>query len=102
MEFQERWTRDPMVSISQMHRGNHRQKTKLQEKTDRKMNLLEVLNSLSDVNASILKNIHTATIQSTLEYGADTFGMMAPSNIIKLQFSQNTGMRHILGVPRGQ
>ena len=27
--------------------------------TDRKMNLLKVLNSLSDVNASILKNIYT-------------------------------------------
>ena len=33
------------------------------QKTDRKMNLLKVLNSLSDVNASILKNIYTATIQ---------------------------------------
>ena len=86
----------------------HRQKTKLQEtsrlrntkKTDRKMNLLKVLNSLSDVNASILKNIYTTTIQSTLEYGAVTFGMMAFSNIDRLQVSQNQGMRLILGVPR--
>ena len=43
-----------MASISQIHRGHHRQKTELQEtsrlhktKTDRKMNLLKVLNSLS-------------------------------------------------------
>ena len=88
--------------------GHHRQKTKLQEtsrlyktKTDRKMNLLKVLNSLSDVNASILKNIYTATIQSTLEYGAVFFGMLAPSNIDRLQASQNEGMRLILGVPQG-
>ena len=45
------------------------------------MNLLKVLNSLSDVNARILKNIYTATIQSTLEYGAVTFGIMAASTI---------------------
>ena len=61
---------------------------------------MNILNSLSDVNASILKNIYTATIQSTLEYGAVTFGMMAPSNIDRLQVSQNQGMRLILGVPR--
>ena len=95
-------------SISEIPWGHHRQKTKLQEtsrlhktNTDRKMNLLKVLNSPSDVNASILKNIYTATMQATLEYGAVTFGMMAPSNIDRLQVSQNQGMRLILGVPRG-
>ena len=70
-----------MASISQISRGHHRQKTKLQETsrlhktkhTDRKMNLLIVMNSLSDVNASILKNTYTTTIQSTLEYGTVTF-----------------------------
>ena len=56
-------------------------------KTDRKMNILNVLNSLSDVNARIMKNIYTATIQSTLDYGAVTFGMMAPSNIDRLLVS---------------
>ena len=73
----------------------------VRQKTDKKMNLLKVLNSFSDVNARILKNIYTATIQSTLEYGAVTFGMMPPSNIDRLQVSQNQGMRLILGVPRG-
>ena len=72
----------------------------VRQKTDRKMNLLKVLNS-SDVKARIFKNIYTATIQSTLEYGAVTFGMMAPSNIDRLQISQNQGMHLILGVPRG-
>ena len=49
--------------------GHHRQKTKLQEtsrlhktKTDKKINLFKVLNSLSDVNATILKSIYTSTI----------------------------------------
>ena len=65
------------------------------------MNLLKVLNSLSDINAKIMKNIHTATIQSTLEYRAITFGMMAPSNIDRLQVFQNKGMRLILGLTRG-
>ena len=65
------------------------------------MKLLKVLNSLSDVNALILKNIYTTTIQSTLEYGAVTFGMMALSNMDRLQVSQNQGMHLILGVPRG-
>ena len=50
----------------------------IRQTIDMKMNLLKVLNSLSDVNASILKNIYTAIIQSTREYGAVTFGMMAP------------------------
>ena len=72
----------------------------IRQKTDRKMNLLKVLNSLSDVNASILKNIYPETIESTLEYGAVTCGMMAPSNIDRLQVSQNQGMRLILGVPQ--
>ena len=72
----------------------------IRHKTDRKMNLFKVLNSLSAVNASILKNIYTSTIQSTLEYGAVTFGSMAPSIIDRLQVSQNQGMRLILGVPR--
>ena len=40
-------------------------------------------------------------LQSTLEYGAVTFGMMAHSNIDRLQVSQNQGMRLILGGPRG-
>ena len=65
------------------------------------MNSLKLLNSLSDVNASILKNIYTATIQSILEYGAVTFRMMAPSNIDRLHVSQNQGMRLILVVPQG-
>ena len=65
------------------------------------MNLLKVLNSLSDVNSRIMKNIYTATIQSTLEYGAVTFGMMAPSNIDRLHIFQNQRVRLILGVPRG-
>ena len=56
----------------------------IRQKTDRKMNLLKVLNSLSIVNASIMKNIYTATIQSTLEYGAVIFGIMALSNIDSL------------------
>ena len=68
----------------------------VRQKTDRKLNLLKVLNSLSDVNASILKNIYTATIQSTLEYGAVIFGIMAPSNIDRLHVSQNQWMRLIL------
>ena len=72
----------------------------IRQKTVRKMNLLKALNSISDVNASILKNIYTATIQSTLEYGAVTLGIMSPSNIDRLQVSQNQG-RHIPGVPRG-
>ena len=53
----------------------------VRQQTDSKMHLLKVLNSLSDVNASILKNIYTAIIQSTLEYGAVTFGMMALSKL---------------------
>ena len=73
----------------------------IRQKTDRKMNLLKVLNSLSDVNANILKNIYTASIQSTLEYGAVTIGMMAPRNIDRLQVCQNHGMHLILGVPQG-
>ena len=72
-----------------------------QTKTDRKMNLLKVLNSLSHVNASILKNIYTATIHSTLEYGVVTFGMMTHRNIDRLQVSQNQVICLILGVPRG-
>ena len=35
----------------------------IRKKTGRKMNQLKVLNSLSDVNGSILMNIYTATIQ---------------------------------------
>ena len=84
-----------MAGISQVPRGHHRQKTVS------KMHLLKVLNSLSDVNASIFRNIYTAIIQSTLEYGAVTFGMMAASNIDRLQAAHNQGMRLILGVPQG-
>ena len=78
-----------------------RQVDYVRQKTDIKMNVLKVLSSLSGVNASILKNIYTAVIQSTLEYGAVTFGMMAANNIARLQTTQNQGMRLILGVPRG-
>ena len=72
----------------------------IRQQTDRKINLLKVLNSLLDVNANIMKNI-TAIIQSTLEYGTVAFGMMAPSKIDRLQVTQNKGMRLILGGPRG-
>ena len=69
--------------------------------TDSKMHVLKVWNSLSDVNASILKNIYTAIVQSSLEYGEVNFGMMAVSNIVWLQAAKNQGIRLILGVPRG-
>ena len=36
-----------------------------------------------------MNNIYTATMQSTLEYGAVTFGMMAPSN-------------HVTGLPESR
>ena len=49
----------------------------------------------------MMMNIYTATIQYTLEYGAITFGMMAPSNIDTLHVSQNQGMLRILVLPRG-
>ena len=108
LEFQDRWRKDSMASISEnlgviidKTLNFMKQVDYIRQKTDRKMNLPKVLNSLSDVNASILKNIYTSTIQSTLEYGAVTFGMMVPSNIAMLQVSQNQGMRPILGVPRG-
>ena len=74
-----------------------RQVDYVRQKTDSNMNVLKVLNSLSGVNASILKNIYTAIVQSTLEYGAVTFGMMAENNIVRLQTTQNHGMRLILG-----
>ena len=35
----------------------------IRQTIDRKMNLLKVLNSLSDLNTKIIKNIYTATIQ---------------------------------------
>ena len=54
----------------------------VRQKTDSKMHVLKVLNSLSDVNASILKDIYTAIVQSTLEYGAVNFEMMAEFSII--------------------
>ena len=44
------------------------------QKTDKKMNALKVISSCSGVNAAVLKNIYTATVQSTLEYGSVTFG----------------------------
>ena len=82
LEFQDRWEKRSHGDISQIHRGHHRQKIKLQEtsrlhktKTARKMNLLKVLNSLSDINARIMKNIYTASMQSTLEYGSVTFAI---------------------------
>ena len=97
-----------MAIINQIPRGNHRHKTKLQEtnrlhktKNRQEMNLLKVRNSLLDVNASMLENIYITTIQSTLEYGAVIFGMMAPSKIDRLHVSQNQGICLILGVPRG-
>ena len=71
----------------------------VRQRTDRKWVylkvLLKVLSSLSDVNERIMKIIYTATIQSTLEYGAITFVSD------RLQVSHNQGMRLILEVPRG-
>ena len=48
----------------------------------------------------MLKNIYTVTVQSTLEYGAVTFGLMSENGMDKLQAIQNQGMRCILGAPR--
>ena len=69
----------------------------IRQQTDRKMNLLKVLNSFSDVNARIMKNIYTATMYN--EHWS-TYGIMTHSNIERLQVSRNQGMCHILGVPR--
>ena len=88
-----RWKMDKIIPITKKDK-THRPISLLPAfskvmEPDRKMNLLKVLNSLLDVNASILKNIYTATIQSTLEYGAVTFGMMTSSDIDRSQVSQN-------------
>ena len=51
-----------------------------------------------------MKNIYTTPLQSTLEYGAVIFGMIALRNIDRLQVYQNyqnQGTRLILGVLRG-
>ena len=56
----------------------------IRQKTDRKMNTLKVVWTFSGVNTGVLTNIYTATAQSTMEYGAVTFG----------------GRRCILGAPR--
>ena len=72
----------------------------IRQTTDRKMNALKVISACSGVNAAVLKNIYTATVQSTLEYGAVTFGLMSENSMDKLQVIQNQGMRCILGAPR--
>ena len=72
----------------------------IRQKTDKKMNALKVISSFSGVNAAVLKNIYTATVQSTIEYGAVTFGLMTQNIMDKLQVVQNQGMRCILGAPR--
>ena len=41
----------------------------VRQKTDRKMNLLKLLSSLYDLNAGIIYNTYTATIQSTHNHG---------------------------------
>ena len=72
----------------------------IRQKTDRKMNALKVISACSGVNAAVLKNIYTITVQSTLEYGSVTFGLMSQNSIDKLQTIQNQGMRCILGASR--
>ena len=72
----------------------------IRQKTDRKMIALKVISACSGVNAAVLKNIYTATVQSTLEYGTLTFGLMSQNSMDKLQVIQNQGMRCILGAPR--
>ena len=59
------------------------------------------LNFRKQVDYVIQKTDSKMNVQSTLEYGAVTFGMMVASNIVRLQAAQNQGMRLILGVPRG-
>ena len=49
---------------------------------------------------SRFKNIYTVTVQSTMEYGAVTFGLMTHNIMDKLQVIQNQGMRCIPGAPR--
>ena len=98
LALQDRWRRDPMECISQVPRGHHRHKINFKKQFDNvrqltyiKMNLLRVLSSLSDVNAS-MDNIYTATTQSTLENLAVNFRLMALSNLDILQVSHNQGM----------
>ena len=71
----------------------------VKQKASTKMNALKVVSSLSGVNGTILRRMYTASVQSCIEYGSMTFGMMAESNIKKIQTVQNQGMRLILGVP---
>ena len=73
----------------------------VRHKADWKMNLLKERSSLSDVNARIMMYIYSATIQSPLEYGAVTFGLMVSSSLYRLQVSQNEGMQLILEEPQG-
>ena len=81
-----------MAAISQVPRGHHRQEAQLQE-TSR---LRKTEDGLQDecTQSTIFtigrlredfEDIYTAVIQSTLEYGAVTFGMMAAAYITRLQ-----------------
>ena len=62
------------------------------------MNALKVVcGAFSGVNAEVL---NTADVQSTMEYGAVTFGLMTQNIIDKRQVIQNQGMRCIFGALR--
>ena len=69
-------------------------------RAQQKLNALKVMGTLSGVNARILRQVYIATVQSTLEYGAITFGMMSKSSLAHMQVIQNQAMRVILGVPK--
>ena len=69
-------------------------------RAQQKLNALKVMATLSGVNARIRRQVYIATVQSTLEYGAITFGMMSKSSLAHMQVIQNQDMRVILGVPK--
>ena len=69
-------------------------------RAQQKLNSLKVMATLSGVNARIPRQVYNATVLSTLEYGAITFGMMYKSSLAHMQVIQSQAMRVILGVPK--
>ena len=95
MAFQNLWREHPLEFMSKIPRNNidkglkfRKQVDYIRQKTDRKMNALKVVCAFSGVNATVLKNIYTATVHSTMEYGAVTFGLMTQNIMDKLQASK--------------
>ena len=78
----------------------HSQVNQTPNSVSRSLNTIKVKASLSGVNSKILLRTFNGCTRACLDYGAECFNMLTPTQMRQLQRKQNNGIKLVLGIKK--